>query len=105
MITVFVEDFKFKTIIGLLAFERVKRQKIRVDMGFKADEFIDYTFVCEHTRNEFEKMKFKKVEEALQYFKNNFKEIFPSLEYFYIKISKLKIISNATVGAKIEQLY
>lgn len=76
MITVFVEDFKFKTIIGLLAFERVKRQKIRVDMGFKADEFIDYAFVCEHTRNEFEKMKFKKVEEALQYFKNNFKENF-----------------------------
>ena len=50
-------------------------------------------------------MKFKKVEEALQYFKNNFKEIFPSLEYFYMKISKVKIISNATVGAKIEQLY
>lgn len=105
MISVFVDDLEFDTIIGLLDFERVKSQKIRVSMEFIADEFIDYAVVCKFTQKEFDNQKFYKVEDALEYFSFKFKDIYPTLKEFYMKISKPNIIVNAIVGAKIRKNY
>ena len=105
MISVFVDSLEFDTIIGLLDFERVKTQKIRISMEFKAYEFIDYADVCKITQEEFNKQKFYKVEDALEYFSVKFKELYPTLEQLYMKISKINIIPNAKVGAKIVKNY
>lgn len=105
MIKVFIEDFTFSCIIGLLDFERVKPQKIVINAKFSSDEFIDYAKACAYIKDEFEKEKFLKVEDALIYFQKEFKHNFPSLKYFYMKISKPNILQNAIVGAEIEQLF
>ena len=105
MITILIENLKFKCIIGLLEFERVKEQEICVDAKFKASEFVDYALVCEIFENDFKKQKFLKVEDALCFFESKFKEKYKSLSYFYMKIIKTKIIVNASVGAIIEQEY
>ncbi|MCI5539671.1 MAG: dihydroneopterin aldolase [Campylobacter lanienae] len=105
MISVFVDNFEFDTIIGLLDFERLNSQKICVSMEFEACEFVDYAAVCEITQREFNENKFYKVEDALEYFAIKFKAIYPSLTKFYMKISKIEIVPNAIVGAKILKNY
>lgn len=105
MISVFVDSLEFDTIIGLLDFERVEAQRVCIDMEFSADEFIDYANVCEVIQSEFKEQKFYKIEDALEYFSIKFKENYPSLNSFYMKISKTQIIKNATVGAKIIKNY
>ena len=105
MISVFVDNLEFDTIIGLLDFERLNSQKICVSMEFEACEFVDYATVCEITQREFNENKFYKVEDALEYFAIKFKAIYPSLTKFYMKISKIEIVPNAIVGAKILKNY
>lgn len=92
-------------MIGLLEFERINKQEISVDIELRASEFIDYAFVCERIKSEFTVREFKKVEDALIFFKSEFKRVFPNLRYISMKISKLEIVENAVVGAKIEHFY
>lgn len=105
MITVLIENLEFKTIIGMLEFERTKAQKIKIDAKFQACEFIDYSLVCEILENEFNKNKFVKVEDALNYFCDFFKKKYPTINYFFMKIIKKEILQNADVGAMIEKIF
>lgn len=105
MITVLIENLEFKTIIGMLEFERTKAQKIKIDAKFQAREFIDYALTCEILENEFNKNKFVKVEDALNYFCNFFKKKYPTINYFSMKIIKKEILQNADVGAMIEEIF
>lgn len=105
MITVLIENLEFKTIIGMLEFERSKAQKIKIDAKFQAHEFIDYALVCEILENEFNKNKFVKVEDALNYFCDFFKKKYPTINYFFMKIIKKEILQNADVGAMIEEIF
>lgn len=105
MITVLIENLEFKTIIGMLEFERTKAQKIKIDAKFQAHEFIDYALVCEILENEFNKNKFVKVEDALNYFCDFFKKKYPTINYFFMKIIKKEILQNADVGAMIEEIF
>ena len=105
MITVLIENLEFKTIIGMLEFERTKAQKIKINAKFQAHEFIDYALVCEILENEFNKNKFVKVEDALNYFCHFFKKKYPTINYFFMKIIKKEILQNADVGAMIEEIF
>lgn len=105
MITVLIENLEFKTIIGMLEFERTKAQKIKLNAKFQAHEFIDYALVCEILENEFNKNKFVKVEDALNYFCDFFKKKYPTINYFFMKIIKKEILQNADVGAMIEEIF
>ena len=91
MITVLIENLELKTIIGMLEFERTTTQMIKIDAKFQAHEFIDYALACEIIENEFNKNKFVKVEDALN--------------YFFMKIIKKEILQNADVGAMIEEIF
>ena len=105
MITVLIENLELKTIIGMLKFERTTTQKIKIDAKFQAREFIDYALVCEILENEFNKNKFVKVEDALNYFCDFFKKKYPTINYFFMKIIKKEILQNADVGAMIEEIF
>lgn len=105
MITVLIENLEFKTIIGMLEFERTKAQKIKINAKFQAHEFIDYALVCEILENEFNKNKFVKVEDALNYFCDFFKKKYPTINYFFMKIIKKEILQNADIGAMIEEIF
>ena len=99
MKTIFINELKFDTIIGLLDFERTQKQPVSIDAEFIADEFVDYAEICEILQKEFDKNKFEKVEDALNFFEIFFKNKFPNLRHLYMKITKLNIIPNAKVGA------
>lgn len=105
MITVFIKELSFETIIGLLDFERVKPQKIVVDASFVADEFVDYAEVCKEIISLFKSEQFYKIENALEFFANFYKEKFQNLRKFFMSVTKTEIIENARVGVSIEINY
>lgn len=66
-----IEQLTFKCIIGILDFERVKKQKVIInlsfDYDFSKDNFIDYSEVANLVKKSMKKNKFKLLEDA----KNN----------------------------------
>ncbi|MCI6988956.1 MAG: dihydroneopterin aldolase [Campylobacter sp.] len=105
MITVFVRDLSFEAIIGIFDFERDNPQKIVVDASFVADEFVDYAEVCKEIISLFKSERFYKVEDALEFFANFYKEKFQNLRKFTMSVTKTEIIENTRVGASIEINY
>ncbi|HAC71880.1 MAG TPA: dihydroneopterin aldolase, partial [Arcobacter skirrowii] len=65
-----IENLSFKTIIGILDFERVKKQKVIINISFeyefKNGEFIDYAEVSKLIKNRVKQMKYFLLEDALE---------------------------------------
>jgi len=100
---VYIEKLTFKAIIGILPFERVKKQKIIIDISFKytfskkSDEFIDYSVVSALIKKTMKKKKFKLIEDAiLTLEKKIYKEF--NLTNLQIKISKPDILKDCLVS-------
>ena len=93
---------KFKCIIGILDFEREKKQKVIVKIKAKADEFLDYAKVTRVVKIDYKKQKFQTIEESLEFISLNLKKIFPQISYLKITTFKPKILKNAKVGVSNE---
>ncbi|MBR2156675.1 MAG: dihydroneopterin aldolase [Campylobacter sp.] len=102
---ILIENLEFECIIGILDFERNSPQPVRICTKFEADEFIDYAKICAELEKIFKEQKFELIEDALNFCKVKFKEKFPTLKYFYMKILKPKILPNAVVGVELETIY
>ena len=65
-----IEQLTFKCIIGILDFERVKKQKVIInisfDYDFSKDNFIDYSEVANLVKKSMKKNKFKLLEDAVK---------------------------------------
>ncbi len=105
MIKILIKKLKLKCIIGLLDFERVKKQKVIVKAEFVCDDFLDYSLVCKIIKNSLKNSKFDTIENALNEISKILKDKFPKISYQKIEIYKTKIIKNAIVGATIEKTY
>lgn len=90
---------KFKCIIGILAKERVKKQKIIVKIKAKSDDFLDYAKVAKCVKTSYKKQKFQTIEDSLNSISTTLKELFPQISYLKITTFKPKILKNAKVGA------
>ena len=100
---VFIKDLSFKTIIGILPFERVTKQKVLVDISFdyKFDdlnkEFIDYSIVAKLVKNTMKKKRFELIEEAIITIETKIKKRF-NLTNLSIKITKPDILKDCIVS-------
>ena len=90
---------KFSCIIGILPFEREKKQKIVLKLTAKSEEFLDYATLCAWLKNTYKKQKFKLLEESLEFIARELKKMHPKLRFLKITVSKPKIIKNAKVSA------
>ena len=96
-----ISHFSFKCIIGILAFERIKKQKVIVNISFEynfsKDLFIDYSEISNLVKSTMKKEKFLLLEDAILYIEsllnNNYK-----ITNLYIKISKPTILKNCIVS-------
>ena len=65
-----IEQLTFKCIIGILDFERVKKQKVIInlsfDYDFSKDNFIDYSEVANLVKKSMKKNKFELIEDAIK---------------------------------------
>ena len=95
-----IENLTFKCIVGILDFERVKKQKVIVNLSFEYDfngSFIDYAEVAKIIENGMKEKKFKLLEDAILYFENLLNNKY-KIKNLNIKISKPNIIKNCVVS-------
>lgn len=97
--------FHFKCIIGILDFERKKKQKIIIKLKAKANGFLDYAEVITKIKKWYKKEKFYTLEESLDFVGFSLKKDFSDLSHLNIKIFKPHIIKNARVGVKLKKKY
>jgi 7,8-dihydroneopterin aldolase/epimerase/oxygenase len=96
-----ISDLTFKCIIGILDFERIKKQKVIIDLSFEynfsKDNFINYAEISTLIEKTMKKEKFLLLEDAILHLEtllnNNYK-----ITNLNIKISKPTILKNCIVS-------
>jgi len=98
---IYIEDLTFKCIIGILDFERVKPQKVILNIELDYDykkEFINYAQVVELVKSRMKKKKFLLIEDALKDLGKNIKKKFPQTNRVNLKITKPSILPDCKVS-------
>ncbi|QKF74161.1 dihydroneopterin aldolase [Aliarcobacter faecis] len=98
---VHIENLTFKCIIGILDFERKKRQRVIVnisfDYEFKNKSFIDYTEVSNLVKRTMKERKFELLEDAVETLARIIKQNY-EIENLKLKISKPDILKDCIVS-------
>jgi len=98
-----IDSLTFKTIIGILDFERVTKQKVILDISFSykftkgQKEFIDYSHVANMAKMIMKKEKFLLIEDAIIYLNRALTREF-KIKKLKVKITKPDILKNCTVS-------
>ena len=96
-----ISDLTFKCIIGILDFERIKKQKVILNIsfeyGFSKDLFIDYSEISNLIKSTMKKEKFLLLEDAILHLENLLNNSY-QISNLYIKISKPNILKNCIVS-------
>ncbi|PUD13049.1 dihydroneopterin aldolase [Helicobacter pylori] len=107
---VHVHNFVFETILGILEFERLKPQKISVDLDLFYTElpnkaYLDYMEIQEIIQNTMREKQYLLIEDALKDLSHVLKTRYSEISELYLKISKLEISPNSQVGASVKICY
>lgn len=96
-----VENLEFKCIIGILDLERVKKQKVIINLSFEYDfsndDFIDYSEVVDLIKQTMKKEKFKLIEDAIIYL-TKLLNLTYEIKNLKLKISKPTILKDCIVS-------
>ena len=96
-----ISDLTFKCIIGILDFERIKKQKVIINLSFEyeflKDSFINYAEVSKLLEKTMKKQKFLLLEDAIVYLENLLNNSY-NINNLKIKISKPNILKNCVVS-------
>ncbi len=97
-----IENLTFNCIIGLLDFERIKEQKVVVNISieyhYTKDNFINYAEVANITKLNITQKQFKLLEDALISTKETIFKEFNNIKKLYIKIAKPEILDDCIVS-------
>ncbi|MCG3711303.1 dihydroneopterin aldolase [Aliarcobacter butzleri] len=96
-----IENLTFKCIIGILDFERVKKQKVIINLSFEYafsnDKFIDYSEVVDLIKQTMKKEKFQLIEDAVLYLTKLLNQTY-EIKNLKLKISKPTILKDCIVS-------
>jgi len=96
-----ISNLTFKCIIGILDFERVKKQKVMIDLSFEyefsKDNFINYADVAILVERTMKKEKFLLLEDAILHLETLLNNSY-NITNLKIKISKPNILKNCVVS-------
>jgi dihydroneopterin aldolase len=102
---IYLEDFQFQTIIGILPFEREEKQRVVVnliaDYDYKSGVFIDYVQLRDFIKETMDNEKFGLLEDAIEKISCLIYGKFP-VKYLKLKISKPDILDDVDVALEIE---
>ncbi|MGL2686518.1 FolB domain-containing protein [Helicobacter pylori] len=107
---VHIHHLVFETILGILEFERLKPQKISVDLDLFYTElpnkaYLDYMEIQEIIQNTMREKQYLLIEDALKDLSQILKTRYSEISELYLKISKLEISPNSQVGASVKIYY
>ncbi len=96
-----ISNLAFKAIIGILDFERIKKQKIIINLSFEYnfsnDNFINYAQVAKLVEKTIKKEKFLLLEDAILHLETLLNKTY-DITNLKIKISKPTILKNCIVS-------
>lgn len=101
MFKIEIEKLKFDTIIGILDFERVNKQKVVIDFSCEyilKDNFIDYADVKDIIKNMMIQKEYKLIEDALVEIIDTLVAKYPQMCNINLKISKPDILQDCVVS-------
>ncbi len=100
--TIHIEALTFECIIGILDFERLKPQKVMIDLEinylYKDEDFINYANVIELLENNMKQNQYPLLETALNELEKALLLNYPQIDSFRLKISKPNIMLHANVA-------
>ncbi len=105
MLKVNIDDLTFDCIIGILDFERVKEQRVILNISFEYffeednSNFIDYSEVVSLVENIMIKEKFELIENAILFIRKELKSKY-EMKNLKVKISKPDILPNCVVSVE-----
>ena len=104
---IFLEDWILEVVIGILPFEREKKQKIKLEGEFcyfknQGETFLDYRELRKFFKEAFLN-EFGLLEEALEYFSKEIPKRFSQIQSYKITITKLEIFEDCKVAMQISQ--
>ncbi|GAA8062226.1 dihydroneopterin aldolase [Helicobacter pylori] len=107
---VHIHNLVFETILGILEFERLKPQKISVNVDLFYTElpnkaYLDYMEIQEIIQNTMREKQYFLIEYALKDLSQILKTRYKEISELFLKISKLEISPNSQVGASVKIYY
>ncbi|GAA8668962.1 dihydroneopterin aldolase [Helicobacter pylori] len=107
---VHIHNLVFETILGILEFERLKPQKISVNLDLFYTElsnkaYLDYMEIQEIIQNTMREKQYFLIEDALKDLSQILKTRYKEISELFLKISKLEISPNSQVGASVKIRY
>ncbi len=107
---VHIHNLVFETILGILEFERLKPQKISVNLDLFYTElpnkaYLDYMEIQELIQKMMQENQYLLIEDALKELSHALKTRYSEISELYLKISKLEISPNSQVGASVKICY
>ncbi|TPH41899.1 FolB domain-containing protein [Helicobacter pylori] len=107
---VHIHNFVFETILGILEFERLKPQKISVDLDLFYTQlphraYLDYIKIQEIIQKMMQEKQYLLIEDALKDLSQILKTRYSAISELHLKISKLEISPNSQVGASVKICY
>ena len=96
-----ISDLTFNCIIGILDFERIKKQKVIINISFEyeysKDLFIDYSEISALVKKTMKEQKFLLLEDAILYIESLLQNSY-KIYTLNIKIFKPNILKNCIVS-------
>ncbi|MFP6241515.1 dihydroneopterin aldolase [Helicobacter pylori] len=107
---VHIHNLVFETILGILEFERLKPQKISVNLDLfytqlPSKAYLDYMEIQELIQKMMQEKQYLLIEDALKDLSHVLKTCYKEISELYLKISKLEISPNSQVGASVKIRY
>ncbi|GAA9388867.1 dihydroneopterin aldolase [Helicobacter pylori] len=107
---VHIHNFVFETILGILEFERLKPQKISVNLDLFYTQlpnktYLDYMEIQELIQKMMQENQYLLIEDALKDLSHALKTRYSEISELHLKISKLEISPNSQVGASVKIRY
>ncbi|MCQ2712953.1 FolB domain-containing protein [Helicobacter pylori] len=107
---VHIHNLVFETILGILEFERLKPQKISVNVDLFYTQlpnkaYLDYMEIQEIIQNTMREKQYFLIEDALKDLSHVLKTRYKEISELFLKISKLEISPNSQVGASVKICY
>ncbi|WQU39110.1 FolB domain-containing protein [Helicobacter pylori] len=107
---VHIHHLVFETILGILEFERLKPQKISVNLDLFYTQlpnkaYLDYMEIQEIIQNTMREKQYLLIEDALKDLSQILKTRYKEITELFLKISKLEISPNSQVGASVKIYY
>ncbi|GAA6834100.1 dihydroneopterin aldolase [Helicobacter pylori] len=107
---VHIHNLVFETILGILEFERLKPQKISVNLDLFYTQlpnktYLDYMEIQELIQKMMQENQYLLIEDALKDLSHALKTRYSEISELHLKISKLEISPNSQVGASVKICY